>query len=38
LSFEKVLEKARERRKQVFKKFGFWNIKSKFLKEFNRLC
>lgn len=38
LSFEKVLEKARERRKQVFKKFGFWNIKTKFLKEFNLKC
>ena len=38
LSFEKVLEKARERRKQVYKKFGFWNIKTKFLKEFNLKC
>ena len=38
LSFDKVLEKARERRKQVYKRFGFWNIKTKFLKEYNKLC
>lgn len=36
-TFEFVEEKARERRKNVLKKFGFWNIKTKFKKEFVKL-
>lgn len=36
-TFDFVYEKARERRKNVFEKFGFWNIKTKFKKEFVKL-
>lgn len=36
-TFDFVAEKARERRQRVFEKFGFWNIKTKFKKEFAKL-
>lgn len=36
-TFDFVAEKACERRKKVFEKFGFWNIKSKYKKEFAKL-
>lgn len=36
-SFKKVYQLAVDRRKQIIKRFGFWNIKSKFKKEFNKI-
>ncbi len=36
-SFDKVYQLAVDRRKQLVKKFGFWNIKTKFKKEFKKI-
>lgn len=36
-SFDKVYQLAVDRRKQIINRFGFWNIKSKFKKEFKKI-